>query len=63
MISLCSGWQFAESWSEEFLSGAGEAEDVRLPHTVRELPLHYAGPEDYEMLCGYRRVLHIPAEY
>ena len=63
MISLCSGWQFAESWSEEFLSGAGEAEDVRLPHTLRELPLHYAGPEDYEMLCGYRRVLHIPAEY
>ena len=63
MISLCSGWQFAESWSEEFLSGAGEAEDVRLPHTVRELPLHYADPEDYEMLCGYRRVLHIPAEY
>ena len=63
MISLCSGWQVAESWSEEFLSGAGEAEDVRLPHTVRELPLHYAGPEDYEMLCGYRRVLHIPAEY
>ena len=63
MISLCSGWQFAESWSEEFLSGAGEAEDVRLPHTVRELPLHYAGPEDYEMLCGYRRVLLIPAEY
>lgn len=63
MISLCSGWQFAESWSEEFLFGAGEAEDVRLPHTVRELPLHYAGPEDYEMLCGYRRVLHIPAEY
>lgn len=63
MISLCSGWQFAESWSEEFLSGAGEAENVRLPHTVRELPLHYAGPEDYEMLCGYRRVLHIPAEY
>lgn len=63
MISLCSGWQFAESWSEEFLSGAGEAENVRLPHTVRELPLHYASPEDYEMLCGYRRVLHIPAEY
>ena len=30
---------------------------------MRELPLHYAGPEDYEMLCGYRRVLHIPAEY
>ena len=63
MISLCSGWQFAESWSEEFLSGAGEAEDVRLPHTVRELPLHYAAPEAYETVCAYRRTLRIPAEY
>ena len=60
MISLCNGWQFTETWSEEFLSGRAEGTPVRLPHTVREVPLHYAGPEDYEMLCGYRRALDIP---
>ena len=60
VISLCNGWQFTERWSEDFLAGRAESVPVRLPHTVREAPLHYAGPEDYEMLCGYRRTLDIP---
>ena len=63
MISLCSGWEFTERWSEEFLRGEGEGERVRLPHSVREIPQHYASPRDYEMLCGYRRELTIPKAY
>ena len=63
MISLCDGWQFRWKWSEDFMSGAAEGEHVRLPHTVREVPLHYAAPEDYETVCAYRRTLSIPAEY
>ena len=63
MISLCSGWEFTERWSEEFLRGEGEGERVRLPHSVREIPQHYASPRDYEMLCGYRRELTIPRAY
>ena len=61
MISLCSGWEFTEQWSEAFLRGEGESVPVRLPHNVRELPLHYATPDDYEMVCGYRRRLTLPA--
>ena len=44
-------------------SAGGEPVDcrpVRLPHTCRELPLHYADPSDYEMVCGYRRALTVP---
>jgi beta-galactosidase len=63
MISICDGWQFSECWSDEFLAGGGDMISVRLPHTVREVPLHYAAPEDYSMVCGYRRVLNIPQEY
>ena len=62
MISLCSGWEFTERWTEAFLRGEGEAVSVRLPHNVRELPLHYAAPRDYEMVCGYRRKLLLPPE-
>ena len=60
MICICNSWEFTPNWSEEFQAGLGKAESVRLPHTVKEIPLHYAGPEDYEMICGYRRRLPIP---
>ncbi len=62
MISICSGWEFTWQWSEDFLQGRGEADTVRLPHNVKELPLHYAGRWDYETVCGYRRRLRIPEE-
>lgn len=61
MISLCSGWEFTSKWTDDFLLGGGTFAEVRLPHTVREVPLHYASPADYEMICGYRRSLDIPA--
>lgn len=63
MISLCNDWEFTPEWSEAFRKGEGTGEPVRLPHNVRELPLHYAGPEDYEMVCGYRRKLAIPESW
>jgi len=59
--SICSGWEFTEKWTEEFAAFRGEAEQVRLPHTVRELPQNYATSESYEMVCGYRRTLDVPA--
>jgi len=63
MLSLCNNWEFSEKWSGAFLNGEGEGISVRLPHTVREIPLHYASPKYYEMLCGYRRKLDIPESY
>ena len=62
-LSLCNGWEFAETWTEDFLQGNGDAAVVRLPHTVRQLPLHYIDHNAYQMLCGYRKLLPIPAEY
>ncbi len=62
MISLCNKWEFTEHWSEDFMRGEGSAQAVRLPHTVKGISLHYAGPEDYEMLCGYRRILNVGEE-
>ena len=51
--SLCNNWEFTEIWSDAFCTGAPvPCQAVRLPHTCRELPLHYADPADYEMACG-----------
>ena len=62
MISLCNNWEFTETWTDAFAAGEGEAAAVRLPHTVRLSPLHYALPSDYEMICGYRRRVTRPAD-
>ena len=59
---LCSGWEYTEEWSENFLMGEGEAELIRIPHNIGTIPLHYADPSDYSRIAGYRKVITIPAE-
>ena len=54
------GWEFTETFDEAFLRGEGRFDSVRLPHTCRELPLHYADEHDYQMVCGYRRTFDVP---
>ena len=62
MISLCNNWEFIDCWEDAFMYGEGVAETVRLPHTVQELPLHYADHNSYQMVCGYRKKLEITEE-
>ena len=59
--SLCNDWFFTEHCTDAFLRGEEtDGQPVRLPHTCREVPLHYASPGDYEMVCGYRRTFSVP---
>ena len=62
MISLCNQWEFVRNWDDAFAAGEGAGEAVRLPHTVQELPLHYADHNSYQLVCGYRRNLNISEE-
>lgn len=60
---LNDGWKFTEHFTEELL--AWECDDsslaqVRLPHTVRETPLHYFDEQCYQMVSGYRNAVKIP---
>ena len=50
-------WEFTSHWSDEFLRGGPAEENVTIPHTVREVPLHYIDPDMYQMVSGYRRTL------
>lgn len=59
MRSLCNHWEFTPEWSDTFARGEGNAAPVRLPHTVKEIPLHYADHNTYQMICGYRRKLKL----
>lgn len=62
MQSLCNHWEFTPAWIDGFEIGEGRGEAVRLPHTVREIPLHYADHAAYQMVCGYRRKLELGEE-
>jgi len=57
-IYLNNDWFFSENWDN-----AEEFRKVRIPHTCRELPLHYCNEEDYQMVSGYGRVLEVPEEW
>ncbi len=61
MIALNNNWEFTTEWNEDFLRWRGGSnEKVRIPHTVKELPLHYINEKDYQMISGYRRKISIP---
>ena len=63
MQSICNGWEFTPHWSVDFGLGKGEGQLVRLPHNAADLPNHYGDHNAYQMICGYRKKLPIPAEY
>ena len=57
LFSLCNFWEFTENWFDGFALGEGTFEKVRIPHNVREMPLHYCDHEAYQMVCGYRHTI------
>ncbi len=61
--SFCDDWEFTPRWTDDFAEGIDVEglESVRLPHTVKEVALHYASPRDYEMLSGYRKRFRVPS--
>ncbi len=65
-IYLNNDWKFSESFSEEMIKNDyndASMADVRVPHTVKELPFHYFDESLYQMVSIYRRVLDIPEDW
>ncbi|MDE6025463.1 MAG: glycoside hydrolase family 2 protein [Lachnospiraceae bacterium] len=62
-IYLNNDWLFTEHFSEEIFDAdfaLKEMTAVRLPHTCKELPLHYFDEHLYQTVSGYRRVITAP---
>ena len=65
-IYLNNEWFFTKEYSKALLQTdypEENLEQVRLPHTCKELPLHYFDESEYQMVCGYRRHLWVPKEW
>ena len=41
MQVINNGWEYIDAWDDAFLHGKKADCVVRIPHTVKELPLHY----------------------
>nr|WP_027872076.1 glycoside hydrolase family 2 TIM barrel-domain containing protein [[Eubacterium] cellulosolvens] len=66
-IYLNNGWEFTENFTEAFLHGECDdgqiCRDVRLPHTVKEIPYNYCDENAYQMISGYRRKIYAPKDW
>ena len=62
MRRIDNDWEFVPEWSDDFLHRSVHGETVRIPHTVKELPLHSIDPMDYQMVCGYAKDIELSQE-
>ena len=59
-------WLFTEQFTASLILEAGSNEQmqsIRLPHTCKEVPLHYFNEKEYQMVSGYQRTLFAPEEW
>ncbi len=65
-IYLNNDWFFNTEFTEDMLKDDYVFENnerVRLPHTVKETPLHYFDESEYQMISAYMKVLSVPKEW
>ena len=57
MIRINNDWEYIDQWSDTFIRDGAADKVVRIPHTVQELPLHYANSDSYQKVVGYCKKL------
>ena len=65
-IYLNDGWRFSEKFEDYMLvedKYDRSLPELRIPHTVKELPYHYCDENDYQMVSGYKKVLNAPKDW
>ena len=58
-IPFNNDWLFTSDYD----AGFDNAETVRIPHTVCEIPYNYIDCQDYQMLCGYKKSFFVPEDW
>ena len=65
-LYLNNDWRFKSDFVEEMTKTQyedGDMQDVRIPHTVKELPFHYFDENEYQMVSCYRRTIKAPKKW
>ena len=65
-IYLNNEWRFCENFEPEMIEAGyddSSMQEVRIPHTCKEIPYHYFDEHIYQMVSGYRRRIEAPLEW
>ena len=65
-IYLNDNWFFSDCFTDEMINAEYDFykhEEVRIPHTVKETPLHYFDEHEYQKEAAYFRMIYIPDEW
>ena len=56
IINFNTNWQFFKEWNDNIKNEFLKGEEVNLPHTVHEIPLHYFDEADTWLISGYQNI-------
>ena len=65
-IYLNNDWMFKEVYEDAMKDSSydtGSMTRVRIPHTVKETPLHYFDEHEYQMVSGYIKKIEVPDDW
>lgn len=64
-LYLNNDWLFSENFRNEHISGLIDSDmvNIRIPHTVKELPFNYFSESEYQTVSTYRKVINAPEEW
>ncbi|WP_304331161.1 glycoside hydrolase family 2 TIM barrel-domain containing protein [Brachyspira innocens] len=58
IINFNTNWQFFKEWNDGIKTEKLNGENVTLPHTVSEIPLHYFDESDTWLITGYQNIFN-----
>lgn len=56
VINFNTGWSFIEKWDDAIKTNIINSQKITLPHTVKEIPLHYFDEKDTCLITGYQNI-------
>ena len=65
-IYLNNGWYFNDTYTEGMEKvgyNYGNDEQIRIPHTIKEVPLHYFDEHEYQKIAAYFKPFNVPAAW
>ncbi|WPC37418.1 glycoside hydrolase family 2 TIM barrel-domain containing protein [Brachyspira hyodysenteriae] len=56
IINFNTNWKFTKEWNDNIKIEKLNGENITLPHTVAEIPLHYFSESDTWLVSGYQNI-------